>query len=635
MIPAALRIILQRVLLLLLAYGITRAFFLYWNWGHYAGLPLGDVFMAFVYGARFDLSAIFFTNAILFPLWVLPTKISARPKVRTLELTLFILINLAALGLNVMDAEYVKFIGKRNSFDLLFIADDVKRQSLGLLLQYWFMDLFVIALVGALWWMAPRFRLDTAERLSDWKYWTWRAAFLALAVLGMRGGFQFKPLHPMHAYFTTSHDLGLLTLNTPFNLIKSKPRGEVHRQKYFATDKAAIDHLRGMTSLSRPPLGVAKDWNVVLLILESFSLEYVGIANDGKGYTPFIDELARDEKAFWFPYNFANARRSIEGIPSVVCGLPAMMAEPIITSDFSNNRFDCLPKVLGRRGYSTYFLHGAHNGSMRLDTFSKIAGFENFVGLDEFPKDNPADFDVAWGVLDEPMFQYAAKTITAAKKPVMLSVFSLSSHSPYFIPPQHRGKFAKGTLEIHESIGYTDHSLREFFKTAANEPWFNNTIFVITADHTQKSDQAKYQDLIGPWRVPLLIYIPGLEKGRAKASPDRLTQHADIAPSVYDLLGFTPDDHLLVGQSVFDEGREGRVYNYTTYGYWYMNGKVMIDMGRESPTRAFTHNKTFEIQEIDPKTPAALQATEDIKAVVHYVNEGLLGNSLHSWRKAK
>ncbi|NJM10100.1 MAG: sulfatase-like hydrolase/transferase [Bdellovibrionaceae bacterium] len=374
---------------------------------------------------------------------------------------------------------------------------------------------------------------------------------------------------------------------------------------------------------------------MVVLILESFSLEYVGAANDYPGYSPFIDSLAK--KSFFFPYNFGNARRSIEGLPAVLCGLPAMMTEPVITSDFSNNRFDCLPKVLGRRGYSTHFLHGAHNGSMHFDTFSKIAGFENFVGLNEYPKDNPADLDEHWGVLDEPMLQYAIKTIDESPKPVMLSVFTLSSHHPYYIPPQHRGKFPKGTLEIHESIGYTDYALKRFFEVAQTKPWFEKTIFVITADHTQKSDQAKYSNRIGGWRVPLLIYAPGLKPGQAEASPSRITQHVDIIPSVMDLLGVDLPDRLLTGQSVFDRGKEGRAYNFT-YGsnsYWYIDPEIFIEFSHDPAVlKAAKHKETYQMEETEASGLAVDKALLDLKATIHYVNEGLRKNSLHTWRQS-
>ena len=625
-----LKVLGQRLSLLFAAYFLCRLLFMGWNWQLYSQSPPGQLVYAFVLGLRFDLSAILFTNALLLPLWLLPTQWYRFRWLRNLELGLFGVLNCLAFGFNVIDAEFVKFIGKRTSYDLLLMGDDLQRHSLNVIATYWHFCIAWLALSFLVVWFARRFSTDQENPLMV-SFWFWRAAFIGLAVVGMRGGFQFKPLHPMHAYFSTRHELGLLTLNTPFNLIKSRPRGEVRRDRYFAKDKEAINILKDMTLLSRKPLGLGKKWNVVIIILESFNLEYVGAANDYPGYSPFIDELSK--KSFFFPLNFANARRSIEGLPAVLCGLPSMMAEPIITSDFSNNRFDCLPKILSAQGYSTYFLHGAHNGSMHFDTFSRIAGFENFVGLNEYPKDRPQDLDEYWGVLDEPMLQYAIETLDRARRPSMLSVFTLSSHHPYYIPPQHRGKFPKGTLEIHEAIGYTDYSLRKFFEVAATKPWFDETLFVITADHTQKSDRPQYQDLIGPWRVPLLIYAPGLKN--VATSRDRITQHVDIVPSVLDILGVDWPDRQLIGQSVFDAAKPGRAFNSTHYSYWYLEPGLLLDLGRDSyPLKAYKHVLTKHIEEIEPKGEAVDKGLLNLKATVHYINDSLQKNTLHSWRES-
>ncbi|MGE3680647.1 MAG: LTA synthase family protein [Bdellovibrionales bacterium] len=623
---------MKRFLVLLGAYSICRLLFLCWNWGVYAAIPTGEWLQAFFYGLRFDASAILYTNAILFLLWMLPARVWRWRWLRITDLALFTIINLVFLGLNFIDAEFVKFIGKRTSYDLLFISADVERQSLSILWTYWYFCVGLLGLMGVVLWMLPRFPSPSPSRESWWAGALWRFVALVLIVTGMRGGYQFKPLHPMHAYFSTRHELGLLTLNTPFNLLKSRPRMDVERTRYFADDREPISRLHELTALSRPPLGVAKDFNVVVIIVESLASEYTGVANGGDGYTPFLDSLAQE--SFYFKYNFANARRSIEGLPAVLCGLPAMMGEPIITSDFSNNRFDCLPRVLSRRGYKSHFLHGAHNGSMHFDTFSKIAGFENFVGLDEYPKTNPADLDEYWGVLDEPMLQYAAGILDRARSPTLLSVFTLSSHHPYYIPPQHRGRFPKGTLEIHESIGYADYALRKFFETARTRPWFNKTIFVITGDHTQKTERPEYSSLIGGWRVPLLIYAPGVQR-RLEVSPERITQHIDIMPSVLDLLGISERDRLLVGQSVFDASKTGMAYNYTSVSYWYIDPDVYLEFGRPPhPVRAFDHKRTFDLKETNLERPEVQRAIVNIKSVAHYINEGLLRNNLHAWRES-
>ncbi len=631
MIPSFFKIGLQRIGLLLIVYFFCRLLFLVWNWPQYSMFQVGDLLRAFVHGVRFDLSAILLTNSVLLLLWILPAQVWRWKWFQRLELALFGIINFICIGSNFVDAEFVQFIGKRSSYDILLIRQDLQQQGFSVISTYWYFLLALTLVVAVVLWLSPKFK-NLREPQGLARQLGWRLLVIGLIVTGARGGYQFKPLHPMHAYFSKHHQLGLLVLNTPFNVIRSKPRGRIESQRFFASDKEAVDHLRQMTELSRPPLKLLPKANVVVIIVESLATEFVGAANPYDGYTPFLDELAKE--SFFFKFNLANARRSIEGLPAVICGIPAIMSEPVITSDFSNNRFDCLPRILDREGYSTHFLHGAHNGSMHFDTFSRIAGFENFVGLDEYPKDNPEDLDPYWGVLDEPMLQYAIRLLDQEKDPALISVFTLSSHHPYYIPPQHRGKFPKGPLEIHESIGYADYAIREFFRVAKTKPWFNNTIFVITGDHTQKFFHQEYNWLLGAYRVPLFIYAPGLKSSQVTYDPDRITQHIDIVPSILDLLGVTVEDRLLVGQSVFDTAKPGRAYCFASPLYWYVDDHLYLHMDRAGGVIDIQSNKNGINVSPDPVDQEKQEsALKNLKSVVHYLNEGLIRNKLHDWRK--
>lgn len=623
---------LKRVALLLVAYSLTRFLFLYWNWNLYSSVENLKLVKAFVHGLRFDLAAICLTNGPVVLLWMLPTSWYRFRALRVFELVVFAVVNFVGLGSNIADAEFVKFIGKRSAYDILLIRQDLGQQGLSVLSTYWYFLLSTILLVALVVWLAPRFYAS----MKSGESWAWAMATrifaVGLIVTGARGGYQFKPLHPMHAYFSTEHELGLLTLNTPFNVIRSRPKSQIERQKFFDDEKAVEKTLRQIGELSREPLNQAPNFNVVIILVESLATEYMGAGNDFTGYTPFLDSLTREPGAYYFKHNIANSRRSIEGLPAVVCGLPAIMAEPIITSDFSNNRYECLPHVLGRRGYQTFFLHGAHNGSMHFDTFSNIAGFENFVGLNEYPKDRPGDLDNYWGVLDEPMLQYAAQVLDKARRPALVTVFTLSSHHPYYIPPEHVGRFPKGPLEIHESIGYADYSIQKFFETAKSKPWFNNTIFVITGDHTQKFFHKQYGNLIGYYRVPLIIYAPGLAS-RLPYDAERITQHIDVLPTLYDMMGLRLRSRLLVGQSVFDLKVEGRAYNFNSPEYFYVDKNLFLNMTRSGTIRNVKKNLGGYNLMDQPVNDEDLTSAERIlKSAVHYLNEGLIRNSLYSWR---
>ena len=180
--------------------------------------------------------------------------------------------------------------------------------------------------------------------------------------------------------------------------------------------------------------------------------------------------------------------------------------------------------------------------------FSKKADFETYYGKEEY--NNSADDDDSWGIYDEPFFQFFAQTLNQTKEPFLSVFFSLTSHPPYKIPDAYSNTFDKGELLIHESIGYSDMALKEFFMTAQQMDWFENTLFVITADHTSAlSHKSDYKNKIGRYSIPLVFWKAD---GSLKGSIDRISQQIDIVPSILDILSYDKD-FFSFGKSVFDK----------------------------------------------------------------------------------
>jgi len=157
------------------------------------------------------------------------------------------------------------------------------------------------------------------------------------------------------------------------------------------------------------------------------------------------------------------------------------MNNSIISSSYSINKVKALPVILEENGYNTSFFHGAFNGSQNFDKYCKQAGFNKYYGKNEYV--GPEAFDGKWGVFDEEFLQFFAKEISTFKEPFFTTLFTISSHAPYVIPEKYKNKFPKGKNELHETIAYTDYALKQFFNTAKKQPWYNNTIFIITADN--------------------------------------------------------------------------------------------------------------------------------------------------------
>jgi phosphoglycerol transferase MdoB-like AlkP superfamily enzyme len=599
----------KRLLFLLIPYSIVRIGFLFYHLNIYKQFTQDELFQSLLLGVRFDIAAICLINIPIILLSLIP---STNPKFLKFERSQFALINTTGFILALNDYELFLFMGKRLSFDIFAVSNDIIDQLPQMFLYYWYLPIAAIAFgVGVYFFDKNVFKLKEGKR-RPWLHAVGGVFVLGLCFIGIRGGLQHKSINVQSAFVQGKNELGHLVLNTPYHFFRTLKNRRLAKVSYFKTDDEARNIILNARDF-KPGFDDPKKYNVVVLILESFSLEYVE-----RGYAPFLEQLAKTSLSL--PKHLANGRRSIEVLPSVFCGLPSLIDEPLSKSTFSGNRFVCLPKILKQEGYTNYFFHGGARGTMGFEAYTLANGFDRYFAKEDYPGD---DFDGTWGIYDGPYLQYAVREISQMKKPFMAGIFTLSSHQPYSVPENLKGKFKKGNLEIHESIGYTDHAVEEFFKLAKKEPWFKDTIFVITADHTQKLETKKYQNLVGHYRVPMLIHVPGTDLGTV----DKVTQHSDIPLTILDMLGVKTDEMAAVGSSVFS-GDVGVGVNYADGAtYFLVKGDEvqMVDkLGNGSVAR-------IDWESGDMSDPVA---SEDqlLKAYLQYFMNGLINNNLSIFR---
>ena len=170
-----------------------------------------------------------------------------------------------------------------------------------------------------------------------------------------------------------------------------------------------------------------------------------------------------------------------------------------------------------------------------------------------------------------------------SKQPFITTLFTISSHHPYVIPEKYKGRFPKGTLEVHESVGYSDYALRTFFEKIKNESWYNNTLFVITADHTSQAEGAFYQNKMGIYSVPVIYFSPS---ENLKAFSPAITQQCDILPSVLDYLHYDLP-FVAFGQSVFDTSTTHFAIQFMDDSYQIFNENKLIQFDGDSIMSAY------------------------------------------------
>jgi len=538
---------------------LMRLFDFWWNRPDFADYAWKEIRQALFLGLRFDASALAHLMVVPALLVILPLpKILDKRRWYLAVLVLFLTAGpLFAMGW--IDIELVRFVKAKMTYSTLFLFREGSFSFSDLMGNYAFLivsGLFFWCLwVYCLWKIAKKATVENdTDRLRFSLYWILSLlVIVACLVIGIRGGVRnSKPLRIVDTY--PDLQLGNWALNTPFTFIKELRSTPVAEKVYFGDMEKLTPYLNGSVDTPSVMDGhrPVKPQNIVVFMMESLSQDQMGKVNDQKGFTPFIDELA--EKSLFFHEAYANANRSIEGIPAVLGGIPALGTDPFLVSPYANAEFEGLGNALSRQGYSTAFFHGGKKGTMFLDKFAVRAGFQKHFSKEDYP--DPADFDTSWGVFDEPYFQYVAGKLDEMHeqgKPFAVGVFSLTAHFPFNIPEQYKGTLPEGPIPVLRSQAYADLALRRFFETAKNKPWYKDTLFIITADHgTQLYLENYRKDPLGGWRIPILYFHPSMQWPKVNSAQP--TQQIDILPSILDFLGVSSDRTIPLGRSVFKPG---------------------------------------------------------------------------------
>lgn len=554
--------LLYRVFLAYFFYQIARFLFWFFNKDLIKIDSVSDYFNIAFHGLAFDTTAILYVNTLFILLSLVPVIINAKKYYQKFLFFLYFILNGIAYAMNFGDFIYYRFSQARLTTAAMNVAqneDNIGKVFFLSVLEnplviLWFIFLMIL-------WIFLYKKVKVTEKKPEIKWTYFVSSFVSLCIAavlvvgGIRGDFKHstRPINLVDANRYVKNPLqGNVVLNSVFSFFRTMNTNNF-KEVHFVDEKFIDENVKPYKIYFRE--NAEPKPNVVIFILESFGKEYSGAFNkntnikDFVSYTPFVDSLATE--SLIATNAFANGRQSIHGMSSVLAGIPSLK-DAFTSSPYSNQKIQSIVSVSNEMGYDTSFFHGAPNGSMGFLGFGNILGFNNYYGKTEY--NNDADFDDIWGIWDEPFFQYFAQTLSKKKSPFMATMFSVSSHHPFKIPEKHQGKFKKGPLEIHEPIGYTDFALKQFFKTAKKMPWYNNTIFVFVADHTNQIYYPEYQKAMNRFAIPILFYSPN-PKYNLKGEFKEPAQQMDIYPTLVDLMGYNKKFRSW-GRSLVSEEKE-------------------------------------------------------------------------------
>lgn len=471
----------------------------------------------------------------------------------------------------------------------------------------------LIGLVGSIatLWLGWIFSGKVTENVRQIK-WQWRPvlaiAVVLLGVLGARSSLGHRPLNPAMVAFSSDPLVNDLVLNSSYsvffaiNNMKSersadKFYGQMSQDKIIELVKASSakhDFVQG----SLPTLNVnnatyqGKPKNLVILLQESLGARFVG-GLGGLPLTPNLDKLL--EEGWNFTQMYATGTRSVRGIEAITTGFPPSPSRAVVKLSKSQTDFFTIADLLKKQGYHTQFIYGGEAHFDNMKSFFLGNGFEQIV--DEPQYQNP-EFTGSWGVSDEDLYNKADEEFTRLNKegkPFFSLVFTSSNHSPFEYPAGKIEPYESEFNTRNNTVKYSDYALGTFFDKAKQSDYWENTIFIVIADHDAR--------VFGSQLVPVdRFHIPAviLGKGIEPRKDDRLANNIDMPPTLLSLIGIDATSPMIgrdLTKPLAREDERAMMQFDKNYGYLTRDSLVVFSPGE----KVSSYHYNFEDKSLTPK----------------------------------
>lgn len=564
--------------------GLTRPIFYFINQELIGDVDPSRWLIITLAGARFDLSAVVWLNLPFLAMRLFPFSLALSRKWIAAADIYFFIVNSLAILLNLADCALFRYVGARMRFDSL-VGWLSEGNVTGILLSYlpscWGIFLLAALMITLFIWTARRLRIKgglitgkTPLATGILRFWVLAVAAI-FAVFASRGVIKGHPLKIGDAIGACA-DMRQVPLaqSTPFCIIRTIGKGtdEIKVLEFFRDNELAA--MRPSVHNDGKPSAAGSHTqrkNIFVIVMESGGAVWGDLTNvyphgRPQRLMPFLDSIA--SHSLRVRHIFAAGKGTIDGMTTIFGGFPAVSPFMFMTSPYARNRIDSPARLLREDGYSTKFYLGSEPGSCNIDQFLKLSGFSAVTSVNDYPGGN--DRDKAWGIFDHAVASFAAHDLSSLPQPFFAGWLTLNPHMPFNVPVHWNAtgyKSAEGTAS--RAAEYVDRSLRNFFATASKEPWYKNTIFIITSDHGTRDLKGTPHDT--PWIQPHILFIAYTPDGSLPQLEisDRVMSQHDIAPTLLGLAGYNKP-YFALGSDVLSRDK------YAPYAISMTGGGVQV-----------------------------------------------------------
>lgn len=567
--------LLKTLLFWLIFFAAGRIIFLLVYNNLLSGISLGEILEVFLYSLRLDISTACYLMSI--PIIIYTLQLCFKHKIMIYLLRIIICIELFFISI-VTFAEigiYGEWYSKLNYKALVYLRHPEEIIRTATTFQIIFSIIGIAIFVGGFYYLYNRFVLDPPTEPVRKKAWLKApVAFIltgSLCFLGMRGGFDAIPIKQSSSYFSHHTILNDVAVNPSWNLfynVLEFSSLENNTTYIFMDSETAGQTVKELLKVRKDTtLKVLEkeDINVVIILLESWTADVTLYGGGSDEIAPYFNALAQE--GLLFTGFYSNGHRSQQAICSILSGFPSIPNYDITDNHSKYRHLPSMIEYFNRKGYASSFYFGGNLDYGNIRSFLLHADFKKIIEDKDLPRKLPRG---KLGIHDQYMFDYHLNELNQAEEPFLSMLFTVSSHSPYDEPKNITPlDWDTDQLNFLNSVKYCDYWLGDYMEKAKEQPWYDNTLFIIVGDHGHPSHlNRSYYDKAYQ-RIPMLWYGNVLTDEYKGAICDVLSSHIDIPSTLLAQFGGTISSFEW-GKNIFNPYSNAFVYHENNRGFGWM-----------------------------------------------------------------
>lgn len=491
-----------------------------------------EILRIFLYAIRLDLGAAAMLLVIPYLAWVVFEMTGFRKPMLLMHFVNIVTIIIVA-ALFTADLELVREWGAKVNFRAISYLAYPQEAFASVYSSPLALLAFIVSFLGAagIFLYNRLIMRTTFERTFSWPS---RLIFIPLIPIILfvliRGGFQQIPINSSTAYFSSNRISNMIAVNPGWALVESVYAASFVRENpySFLPNDQAIKEVKALYSASKgnhTHILTHPKPNIVILILESWTADVIRPLGGDPSTTPNFEKLSKE--GLLFEKFYASGMRSNQGLISILSGFPAMSTA--IHDTHRMQTLPCLAQELEKVGYSTSFLYGGDLNFSNFRAYLTFCGFDRLIGKEDFPVSVTRD---KWGAHDEYTLDKQIELLNQQKEPFFSALFTLSSHEPFTVPRETPFKGESLADQFRSAVSYSDYSLGQYFEKAKKQSWYENTIFILVADHGHRLPFLRPDGISERFHIPLLIVGGPLKSTLRGSRNSKLGSQVDIVSTL-------------------------------------------------------------------------------------------------------